>query len=193
MVMATGLFTSYEVDNDKRFQKQLNRALGVLDDLSPVFGEISRDFFKSNKAIFSNKPGQYPDYIDRTTGTTGADTPYAKRKLRLYGKVYPMLVASGKLRDSLTEPSAPNEDTILQIGKRTMIIGTNVENSKGTKYPLFHQSDKKPRRVMPLRKFLFIGPEAGRYVSSEKGRSERYANIMEKWVLKRLEFLASKK
>lgn len=179
------LFTSYEVDNDKRFERLIKRLGKTVDNLAPAFGEIARDFYKSNKAVFSNRPGLYPDYTSRATGTTGADTPYAKRKLRLYGRVYPMLVASGKLRDSLTEPTAPNSDTILQIGRKSLVIGTDVQNEKGVQYPLFHQSDK-PRKKIPLRKFLFIGPEAARYVSSEKGRSERWTKILELWVDKQL-------
>lgn len=175
-----GLFTSYEVDNDKRFEKQIKRLSKVVDNLAPAFGEISRDFFKSNIAVFNNKPGLYPEYVSKTTGTTGAETPYAKRKQRLYGRVYPILVASGKLRDSLTEPTAPNTDTILSIGKKSLIMGTNVANEKGVRYPLFHQSDK-PRKKIPLRKFLFIGPEAARYVSKEKGRLQRWLNILELW------------
>lgn len=175
-----GLFTSYEVDNDKKFVNQIKRLSKVTDNLAPAFGEIARDFFKSNIAVFNNKPGLYPDYISRTTGKTGADTPYAKRKLKLYGRVYPMLVASGKLRDSLTEPTAPNTDTILSIGKKSLIMGTNAMNSKGTRYPLFHQSDK-PRKKIPLRKFLFIGPEAAKYVPKEKGRLQRWLDILELW------------
>ena len=95
----TGIFVSFEIANDREFQQSINTALDVVNNLSGAFGEISRDFFRSNKAIFNNAPGQYPDYIDRTTGTTGEDTPYAKRKKKLYGRVYPMLVASGDLRD----------------------------------------------------------------------------------------------
>lgn len=176
-----GIFTSYEVDNDKRFERQLENAIKLIGDVSAPLGEISRDFFRSQKAVFNNAPGLYPDYVDTKTGTTGRDTPYAKRKLRLYGRVYPMLVASGKLRDSLTEPTAPNADTVLSIGKKTLVLGTKVKNDKGVYYPVFHQSDK-PRKKMPLRKFLFIGPEARRYAPSETvGRPERWKMILEKW------------
>lgn len=168
------LFASYEIENDEAFFAQIQAALSVVDDLRGPFGEILRDFFDSNQAIFGNKPGLYDDYADTTTGETGTNTPYAKKKQALYGRVYPMLVASGRLRDSLT--GTPNEDSIAIIGKRGMAVGTDVD------YGIYHQSDED-RKKMPLRKFLFIGPEAARYAPKEKGRARRYANIIEKWVI----------
>ena len=40
-------FTSYNVDNDKRFRKALDSAIKEVGDLRFAMGEISRDIFKT--------------------------------------------------------------------------------------------------------------------------------------------------
>ena len=43
---------------------------------------------------------------------------------------------------------------------------------------MFHQSDR-PRSKIPLRKVLFIGPEAREFATSEQiGRLERWTSIL---------------
>lgn len=163
------LFTSYEIENDAEFQQTIKDALDVVDNLEFAFGEIARDFFKSNEAIFSLKNGgQYPPLKEK----------YAKRKEAKYGK-QPILVATGKLKKSLT--GTPSTDSIVTIGKRSLVLGTKVN------YGIYHQSDA-PRTKIPLRKFLFIGPEGGRFAPSRiTGRLQRWTAIIETDVKRRLE------
>ena len=64
MVEAGGAgFTSYNVENDKLFQRNIDRALKELSDLRTPFKMIANDFYKSEMAIFKLQgPGKYPDF-----------------------------------------------------------------------------------------------------------------------------------
>lgn len=48
-------FTSYLVDNDRRFRDALTAASGVIEDFRIPFGQILRDFYRSEQAIFTLK------------------------------------------------------------------------------------------------------------------------------------------
>lgn len=168
-------FTSYEVDNDKKFHAAIVRAKMVTDDLRVPLTLIAKDFYKSEKTIFMLQgPGAYPDFKKDDSGRSR----YAEFKLNKYGFVYPLLMAKGRLAGSVTDPSHP--DAINEIvNKRTLIIGSKVP------YGVYHQSDR-PRRKIPLRKFLFIGPESTFATSDQQGRVGRWLNIMNSFVLKKL-------
>ena len=98
-----------------------------------------------------------------------------KQKMSRCGFVYPILKCSGALEKSLTESNASNSINI--INKTNMIIGTSIS------YGIYHQSDL-PRKKLPLRKFLFIGPEAPRFATSDQmGRPERWLNYINDFVL----------
>lgn len=159
-------FTSYSIDNDNEFAAALNKAKAKVKDLRIPFKEISDDFYKSQKAIFQlQSPGKYDDL----------DEDYKDRKQKLYGFVYPILKASGRLERSVT--SANGEGAINIITKSVLGIGTTV------KYGVYHQSDS-PRNKIPLRKFLFIGPEAPRFANSDqKGRLERWLGILNGYIV----------
>lgn len=164
-------FTSYEIKNDVLFKKALERAASVTADLTLPLTQIGQDFYKSEKAIFKLKgPGQYPDLAPSTKNF----------KFRKFGFRYPILKATGRLEKSVTTRSSP--DSIFQIiKKQTLIIGTSVP------YGIFHQSDD-PRTTLPLRKFLFIGPEAKKFARGPTaGRPGRWLNILNQHVLKKLE------
>lgn len=161
-------FTSYTIENDQAFNQKLKNAAKEVGDLRFAMGEIARDWFKSNKAQFSLKgSGQYPPLSEK----------YAERKRRIGGSL-PILVGfkpnggrSGRLMDSLT--GTPNTDSVLRIGNASLVIGTKVP------YGVYHQSDR-PRSKIPLRKFLFIGPEAPKSAPSEiTGRLERWYQIID--------------
>ena len=173
------LFTSYSIANDQEFEAKIDEALKAGTRLRTAFKLISADFFKSQQATFSNSPGLFPDYIDRVGGTSGANTPYAKRKIAEgSGNPYPMLVRSGRLRDSLTGNGTG--DTINAFNDRSLVIGTKVEYGK------FHQSDDT-RTKLPLRKFLFIGPEELQFSQDEqKGRPQRWIAIIDAEIKRQL-------
>lgn len=168
------MFTSYSVDNDRSFRRAIQRAADGLGDLRIPFGQILADFYKSERAIFSLKgPGQYPPF----QGKKGKDgyTAYQRNKISKAGFDYPLLVRSGSLSASLL--SAGSKGSVAMIEPLSLTIGTTIDYGK------YHQSDA-PRKRIPLRKFLFIGPEASQFATSEQqGRPERWMNIMNDFVL----------
>ncbi len=199
--MAFAIGTSYVLENDREFAATLKDAAEIVEDFRIPFGLISRDFYKSEKAIFGLKsPGQYPAFkgsggsvqassLGKSRGDTryrrtvynvseGGKSPYQKRKLKKYGFDYPLLVASGRLAASITQPNAPGSVNI--ITKLSLTIGTTVP------YGIYHQSDE-PRSKMPLRKFVFIGPEAPRFATSDQmGRLQRWIGYVEDHYYKEL-------
>lgn len=165
---------SYEVDNDRSFRAALERASLTVQDLRISFGLISEDFYKSEQSIFKLQgTGQYPDYKNG-----GANSPYARAKMKKLNasSPYPLLVRSGALARSMLGPS--NRGSIHKITNLSLTIGTSIW------YGIFHQSDK-PRKKIPLRKFVFIGPEAKQFATSaQMGRLERWNNILNDHVLR---------
>ena len=163
-------FTSYSVDNDNRFKAAIKKASEVSQDLRVPFGLILRDFYKSQQAIFKLKgPGKYPPF----KGKQNSDglTRYQVAKKKAVGFDYPLLVRTGALSASLLGPN--NKGSISKISPLSLVFGTSIE------YGIYHQSDE-PRKKIPLRKFLFIGPEAPRFALSEQmGRSQRWLGIMQ--------------
>lgn len=168
----------------------MDRAFQVTDDLSVPFQSIADDFYRSEKAIFElSGPGQYPDFKKSTTALYRKRKPrrqvasndksqYQIRKLKKYGFDYPLLKASGKLAASVTSGAASG--SILIVGPTVLAIGTSIP------YGIYHQSDE-PRSKIPLRKFLFIGPESSFNVSSEQaGRLSRWNNILNTFILRQM-------
>jgi phage gpG-like protein len=158
-------FTSYSVDNDRTFRRAIKAASEKISDLTIPLTLISQDWYRSERAIFKLKgPGQYPDL----------SPGYKAFKASKVGFVYPILKRTGRLAQSLTDPTSSKAINQI-INKDTLIIGTKV------KYGVFHQSDR-PRRKIPLRKFLFIGPESGFAMSPQKGRLQRWLGILSGFV-----------
>jgi len=154
-------FTSYTVDNDRRFRNALKEVSAVSTDLRIPFGLILRDFYKSEQSIFSLKgPGKYPAISKK----------YGDQKQKLVGFRYPLLVRTGALAASLLGPN--NKGSVSKITNLSLTFGTAI------KYGIYHQSDAS-RSKIPLRKFLFIGPEAPRFANSEQqGRLERWVGYI---------------
>lgn len=154
------LITSYTIENDREFQRQIENALEKVNDLRIAFTLIAKDWRKSNKSQFMLRgSGQYPPLSAR----------YAQQKRKKYGNK-PILVATGRLRDSVS--GQLTGDSIQHITKKSLVMGTRVP------YGIYHQSDA-PRRVIPLRKFLFIGPEAPSTAPTPiTGRLQRWISIL---------------
>jgi phage gpG-like protein len=159
-------FTSYSVDNDRSFRNALSDASKEISDFRIPFALILADFYKSQQAIFKlSGPGQYPDFKNG-----GANSKYAIAKQKAVGFKYPLLVRSGKLAASLLGPNNPG--SVAVITSLSLSIGSNIS------YGIYHQSDN-PRKKIPLRKFLFIGPEAKRFATSDQvGRLQRWTSII---------------
>lgn len=161
-------FTSYFVDNDHRFQVALARAGAKVKDLTIPLTLIRLDFYKSQRAIFKNKgPGQYPDLAEWT-----------KQEKREAGyPVYPILKRTGALEEAATQPEGRGAVNRIEDGV-TLVLGVDATVIP---YAPFHQLGT---RRMPMRKFLFIGPEAPRFATSEQtGRLERWISILNAYVL----------
>ena len=160
--------TSYIIENDAAFRKALVNATKRVSDLRLAWNLISIDWRRSNRAQFSLKgTGLYPPL----------SPDYARQKAKKFPGA-PILVASGRLRDSVTVQSHP--DHINVITKSGFIFGTK------TPYGIFHQSDA-PRKKLPLRKFLFVGPEAPQVARrADAGRLERWLGILDKEVQRQL-------
>lgn len=195
--------TSYVLENDKRFRQMLSNASEVCKDLRVPFGLISRDFYRSELAIFKLKgPGLYPPFthkgetfrvqfkqagvgVQRLSPKKQYDTeqtPYQRRKLKKFGFDYPLLVATGAMAAAITNPNA--RGSVNLIGQMQMVLGVD---GNVIKYAKYHQSDD-PRQKIPLRKFIFIGPEAPQFATSDQqGRLERWLNIVNDYVSKTLQ------
>jgi hypothetical protein len=171
-------FTSYSVDNDKKFRTAMKRMSNASDDMRVPFGLILMDFYKSEQAIFKLKSaGKYPPFKGEKDPITGM-TKYQAFKKKKKGFDYPLLVFSGSLAASLLGPNNPG--SISKITKLSLTFGTSI------KYGIYHQSDEA-RHKIPLRKFLFIGPEAPKFATSDQmGRLKRWMGIMEDHIQKKL-------
>lgn len=167
--------TSYVLENDKIFKQTLEDASQVVSDLRVPFGLIGRDFYRSEKAIFKLKgPGQYPEF--KGEKLPSGRTRYQEAKIKKVGFDYPLLVRSGALAASITTPNA--KGSLYQVTPLSLVIGSTIP------YGIFHQSDE-PRSRIPLRKFVFIGPEAPRFANSDQqGRLQRWVAIIEDYAVK---------
>lgn len=187
-------FTSYSVDNDRRFASAIARAKLETSDLRIPLNFISKDFFRSNKAIFNLKgPGQYPPLGGFKANQLVPGAPYTyrqraeARKKKRYGFAYPLLKATGALERSMTVPTDPNAISEI-VNKAMLVVGTRLP------YGVYHQSDS-PRKKLPLRKFLFIGPESKEFAQNKdlSGRAERWLNTINSYILKKLELVGDVK
>ena len=164
-------FTSYQVDNDKKFRNAIQAASDAVQDFRIPFGLILADFYKSEQAIFKLKgPGQYPAFKGKLNPKTG-HTQYQDEKIKAVHFDYPLLVRTGTLSASLLGPN--NYGSIANVTKLSLAFGTSIP------YGVYHQSDS-PRKKIPLRKFLFIGPEASQFATSDQqGRLERWLGYIQ--------------
>ena len=159
----------YEFVNNRQFGSALKGAIKQIGNLKWALEKISDDFYTSERAIFLlTSRGGYKDL----------DKDYAKQKERKFGFVYPILKASGRLEKAITSKNSP--DSINIVGKQTLVIGEK------TGYGIFHNSDKTPRKKIPQRKFVFIGPEsrwfAARDRANKGGRLTRWTTTIEGYV-----------
>ena len=162
-------FTSYIVENDTLNARAMERAGRSSKDLRVPLAQISKDFYKSRKAIFAlSGPGQYTDLSEK----------YKKVKQRAVGFVYPILKLTGELEGSVTGDEHPQN--ITRIDPQSLTMGTSVP------YANFHQSDD-PRSRIPLRKFLFVGSESVNFANSViSGFPARALTTLNTFVLREL-------
>lgn len=181
-------FTSYELVNDEKVSQALERALLVTSDLRVPFAQIAKDFQKSRKAIFAlSSAGEYPDLSTRPffawwekdlSLKRQYDGGYKEYKKAKYGFDYPILKATGRLEKSITEQGDP--ENVTRVYPLALEMGTKVP------YAVHHQWGA-PKAKLPMRKFLFIGPESKKYSNSEiSGFPERALNTLNSFVIRKL-------
>lgn len=162
------MVVEYKVDPDSSFQKSLNQAYDLTGDLTIPLGLITKRWYQSNKSIFALKgKGKYEDLKPRTK----------KFKLRHIGQVYPILLLSGTLAASITEPqdgAAFNEI----VNKKILLLGVRTDQIK---YARAHQFGN-PGNNLPARPFLLTGAEQVANAEQKKSLSI-YNSIVQKYIM----------
>ena len=161
MVDSTKAFIAYDIVNRKEFDLALDKASDIFDDFRIPFKLIALDFYASNRAHFGQSPGRLAD-LKRST---------KRAKDNLYKHHYPILVATGRLRDSVTGSTAPNEDTIQVINRRSMLLGTKVPYGKTLQNGIPGKMERRP--------WFGIVPEAFKGFPETAGRPQRWKSIVE--------------
>lgn len=135
-----GQLAEIEITNRQEFFRFLQNAGKSAEDLRIPFGLIGRSQFKFQRAIFELVgPGRYQPL----------SRGYQKFKKQKFGRIFPILFATGRLAKSLLNPGSEN---VLKIGKREMFYGTRVP------YGIKHQEGIG----VPRRPFLFIDDQRKR-------------------------------
>lgn len=172
----------YTVDPDKKFNKAIDKAIRSLNDLTVPFTLMTKEWFKGNRSIFDEGrkgPGKYKDL----------SSGYKAAKIKAIGSPYPILRGflkpkgsparkSGKLADSMIEPTNPDAISII-VNKKILILGTKVKGKGGVPYPSFlHFGTSK----MPARPFVLLG---GEQVATGQinQRREVWIDLLTDWAL----------
>lgn len=155
----------FRVDPDKKLDAAFKQAMAEVDDLTIPLTLITRSWFKSNRAIFSLKgPGKYADLSE----------PYKIRKEKEVGFIYPILVKSGALANSMINPGDPHSVSQI-LDKQQLILGTSVS------YGYVHQYGSKKKNI-PSRPFVLVGGEQA--VAPEiDNRREAWIAILNDYVM----------
>lgn len=126
-----------EVDPKESLRQSLRKAAERVSDLTIPLKLISQEWFSSNKFIFQLKgPGKYADLSSRPFFAFWEPTwsglrrlypgGYKEYKGARYGNVYPILKATGRLEQSITNPTHENAISII-LNRKDLTLGTNVE------------------------------------------------------------------
>ena len=122
------------VDPNRELRRSLLEAAQKVGDLTIPLNLISREWFKSNRAIFSLKgPGKYVDLT----------ALYKERKRKSEGFIYPILKRSGRLEKSITDPTDPEAVSYI-INKISLALGTT------TPYAVYHHEGAGNNPVRPV-------------------------------------------
>ena len=180
-----------DVDPSKAFKRSLVDSARQSSDLRTPFSEITASFFKTNKAIFKtrSKQGYFTDLSDKplyafwlddeapavskNNGSKFFQGGYKDLKKKTHGYVYPILKASGRLEESITNPT--DSDALESVvNKNVLILGTRVP------YATWLQTGTKK---MPKRPFLLFGNENEGFArtTTAKRRFQRWKEVLEKY------------
>lgn len=187
---------AYIVDPGGEFNASIRDAVKKVGDLTIPFKLMTREWFKSNRSIFDKGrkgPGKYPvlgginpEAVDRYGVSNQEKAHRAKeRETAKYGRpfIYPILVRSGKLKRSMTEPDNPDAVNLI-INKSSLILGTSVTDKRNYPYPIALQAGASG--MYHPRPFVLLGPEQVAEAPINK-RQENWMNILSDYVAKVLE------
>lgn len=171
---------SFLPENDKAFQRGLDRLGKTVDDFRIPFNLIGNHWYRGNRKLFKLKSeGLYPPYggfnfgerIPFKGGLSTRREVAEVLKSEEVGFIFPMLKRKGALEKSLSGKNQPF--ALFSIGKQELIMGTDVP------YAIYHQSDR-PRKKIPQRKMIFIdgGPAEVAKDAVISGRLQAWLNIM---------------
>ena len=155
-------------------KKAFREALSAVDDLSPALDTIADHFLTSRRFIFDKKAVSRRQYPELSPIYAKRKTAWKKRgfvmrqgvKIKTApagNKPYPILLLTGRLRDSVTKRGGEN---ITAVGRRSLEIGTSVP------YGQYHNDPE----IKPYRPFLFWGAEVTWY-STEKNVRDLHLNM----------------
>lgn len=164
-----GSLVNFKVKNAKSFYAALERAKAAAKSLKAPLTLIAADFYRTQKDIWAvSGAGRYPDL----------SAAYKRRKQKKHGFVYPILRANGFLENAAAVQGGSGNITV--ITDKNLQLGIS---DSAIPYAAYHQSDA-PRKKIPLRKFLFIGPEVPQFASAEQlGRVDRWKNILQNYLV----------
>jgi len=171
----------YEVDPNKRLQTSIDEAIKEIGDLTVPYKLMARQWFKGNLTIFDKGrvgPGKYQDLSPK----------YKKQKQKNLGFVYPILLATGRIKESVTNPTDKNAINYI-VNRKYLFLGTNAVTKKNAPYAIFLQ---KGTNKSPPRPFVLIGAEQIAD-SSQNARLEAWISTINDYVIKKLEKLGKVK
>lgn len=167
----------YEVDPNKRLQTSIDEAIKEIGDLTIPYKLMARQWFKGNLSIFDPGragPGKYVDLSPK----------YKKAKQKNLGFVYPILLASGRLRDSVTNPTDKYAVNYI-VNRKYLFLGSSAVTKKNAPYAIYMQKGSTKRNY-PARPFVLIGAEQVAD-SSQNERLEAWITTINDFVIKKLE------
>jgi phage gpG-like protein len=147
MVTNTDNPVSYDVDADKKFKATIEKAIKSGLNLSFAMGESARIIKKESAKNFILKgTGKYPPLSKAYAAWKQEHAPGTP----ILTGLTPEGRVSGKLKKSIIGQTS---DSILLIGKHSLVVGTKAQSPEGDFYPRDVQEGKGR---MPARKFLFF-------------------------------------
>lgn len=113
---------SIQVDGKAEFDRVFKRLDANFSDLTSVWEAVKQEFWQIEKEQFdsqgaSGAGGKWQSLADSTRA----------QKIRKYGRFEPILVASGRLKKSLTGQTS---DTVLNVTKNSLEVGSRLPYSK---------------------------------------------------------------
>ena len=156
--------------NEKQFRAFLASVMTLVDDWRVPLAQIADDFYTSERSIFNLKgPGGYEDLAP---STKASKSRAEKRRRAGVSGIYPILVATGLMRNAILEPY--NKGSYFRLGKRHVAFGVD---RNVIPYADLHQ---RGTRKMPRRSFIFIEGQGRSFPKAKEaqGRIERWTRIL---------------